>query len=72
MTILRGMGHLATKVSMAFFAGIEVLNIFYFFEKKAIFSKVSPKITFRSITIFKNCKILKMFFSKLYFFTFQL
>ncbi len=45
MTVLRGVGHLATKVNITFFVGVDVLNIFHLttFSKKTIFSKISAK-----------------------------
>ncbi len=45
MSILKGMGRLATKINVTFFEGNGVLNIFHlkiFFEK-TIFSKITAK-----------------------------
>ncbi len=47
MTILRGREHSATKISITFFVGNEVLNIFhltilfFFFLEKTIFFKIT-------------------------------
>ncbi len=37
-----GRGHMATKINITFFVGIDVLNIFYLtsFSKKTIFCKI--------------------------------
>ncbi len=45
MTVLRGVGRLATKINITFFVSIDVLNIFYLttFSKKTIFFKNNVK-----------------------------
>ncbi len=45
---LRGEGRLTTKISITFFVGIEILNIFHLinFRKKTIFSKITAKNNF--------------------------
>ncbi len=48
MTVLRGGKRLATKIKIAFFVGIDVLNIFHLttFSKKSIFSRITVKNDF--------------------------
>ncbi len=56
MTILRERGHLATKVSITFFVGIDVLIIFHLttVSKDTIFSKITTKIFLGGATIFEG------------------
>ncbi len=43
-----GHGHLATKIDITFFVGVQVLNVFYLtiFSKKTIFPKITAKNNF--------------------------
>ncbi len=57
MTGLKGGARLSTKISITFFVGIEVLNIFHltiFSTKTIFFSKLTAKIIFGGKNIFEG------------------
>ncbi len=58
-------GHLATKINITFFVGINVLNIFYlttFSKKNNIFQNIREKLFLEGVTIFEGtgCRMTKM------------
>ncbi len=57
MTHFEGRGHLATKINITFFVGIDVLNIFYlttFSKKNNIFQNISEKLFLGVVTVFEG------------------
>ncbi len=73
MAVLRGGGHMATKINITFFVGMDVLNIFFsnnFFEKNNIFRNISEKLFLGGVTIFEGTEgrktrmIIIFFFGK--------
>ncbi len=69
MTIFRGGMRPAMKMNITFSIGINVLNIFYFFEKNNIFQNNSEKLFLGGMTIFagtgrQTTKEYNLFFEK--------